>query len=580
MLEFIQLIKQRYQSVLQELDKKSPYYFDYQQRVEQLLYGEAFIRKGELITEYPNFPLQIAVIGPTQVGKSSIVNLLLGDASAGVSPLAGYTVHPHGYCLGVPVDDCDGMQHYFGRFQCLNEHMLSRNRYDCYSLTESRAATRLLPECICWDTPDFDSIDAADYREGVIRTIALADVVVLVVSKEKYADQTVWEMMKTIATFQQPTLVCLNKLNEDHAAELCHSLQQKWLQYRPDPLPEIVPLLFQKSGFAPVWPAAFNHALLKLVKKVSHGKHYLYQQQWLNHYWPQWLEPVMAEHQAQQQWQTLVDQAIKEALKVYQRDYLEHPHHYETFQAALLNMLNLLEIPGIARAIGKTRRVMTWPMRKLFNLGARGGKANPGQEVLVLNQIGEHLLIGLADKLLEKSETAAEPAAWWKDIAASLRQARASILYDYDLAIKRYHSDFQQDVEAVAHKLYNKLQEQPVVLNSLRATRTSTDVTAILVALHTGGIGIQDLFITPLMLSITSLLAESAVGSYMNRVAAELKQHQLHTIKDQLFEHRLQQRLYQLPQQGRSALRFNISEALCRQAESALKEKKHGLRVL
>lgn len=133
MLEFIQLIKQRYQSVLLHLDQKSAQHSEYQQRIEQLLYGEAFIRKGQLIENYRHFPLQIAVIGPTQAGKSSIVNLLLNANSAGVSPLAGYTVHPHGYCHNVTLDDCDGLQHYFGRFQCLDEQQLSHNRYDCFS---------------------------------------------------------------------------------------------------------------------------------------------------------------------------------------------------------------------------------------------------------------------------------------------------------------------------------------------------------------------------------------------------------------------------------------------------------------
>ena len=52
-----------------------------------------------------------------------------------------------------------------------------------------------LPHGVLWDTPDFDSIDSATYREGVIRTIALADIIILVVSKEKYADQSVWDIM-------------------------------------------------------------------------------------------------------------------------------------------------------------------------------------------------------------------------------------------------------------------------------------------------------------------------------------------------------------------------------------------------
>lgn len=580
MLEFIQLLKQRYQTVLQQLDKKSPQYLDYQLRIEQLLHGEAFIRKGELLETKPDFPLQIAVIGPTQAGKSSVVNLLLNADAAGVSPLAGYTVQAQGFCHGLTPDDCDGMQHYFGRFQSVEQGQLRSGRYDCYSLSPSTGASPVLPACVCWDTPDFDSIDAADYREGVIRTIALADIVVLVVSKEKYADQSVWELMKAIQVFQQPTLICVNKLNEGSEQVILDSLRQKWLQARQDPLPNIVPLLFQKPPTVVHWPASATHQLADLAKRVNRHKHAVRQQQLLQSYWLQWLDPVFAEHHAQRHWQTLVDQCLAEAVKEYQRDYLHHPHHYETFQNALLNLLTLLEIPGIAKALGKTRRAMTWPFRKLFALGSGGEPINPYQELSVLNQLGEHLMIQIADRLMDKTETEPADSRWWKETAMALRQKRVDVLQVYRQAVTDYHSDFQQDVEASAQRLYVKLQEQPMILNSLRATRVTTDAGALLLAIQAGGIGVHDLLLTPLMLSITSLLAESAIGSYIHKVEAELKQHQLNTVKTALFDTCLKPRLYGLAQGVQSPTRFNISEQQCHVAEQALKEKKHGLRLL
>ena len=578
MLEFIQLLKQRYQSVLTQLDNKHPQYWEYQQCVEQLVYGEAFLRKGQLITDKPRFPLQIAVIGPTQVGKSSVVNLLLNNTQAGVSPLAGYTVHPQAFSHDLSTDTCDGLQHYFGRFQQLEPSLLSRNRFDCYALSSSDTLSDLLPACVLWDTPDFDSIDAVDYREGVIRTIALSDIVILVVSKEKYADQSVWEVMKTIEAFGQPTLICLNKLAEGSESLVLGSLEQKWRQSRRDPMPEIISMLFHKQTASPVWPTNAQQAIFKLAKRVEPKKHVLKQQQFLSHYWLSWLEPVFAEHHAQRHWQTLVDQCLADAQKIYRRDYLDHPHHYHTFQAALVNLLALLEIPGIAKALSNTRRVMTWPIRKLMSLGQGDYRSNPTQEVSVLNQIGEHVMIQMADKVLEKTET--NGAHWWRETAMSLRQHRGELLVDYQQAVGAYYNNFQQDVDAAAHRLYYKLQEQPLVLNSLRATRISTDAGGILLAIHAGGIGVQDLVITPMMLTVTSLLTESAIGSYMHKVEAELKQHQMHTVKTALFEACLRERLYAIPLKSRSPMRFNITEAQCHQAEQTLKEKKHGLRIL
>lgn len=580
MLEFIQLLKQRYQSVQTTLDNKHPYFVDYQQRIDQLLYCEAFIRKGQLKRQYPGFPLQIAVIGPTQAGKSSIVNVLLNTLQAGVSPLAGFTVHPHGYCNTIDPDNCHELQAYFGRFQCVNENALSRNRYDCYSLSQSTVKSTLIPPAVVWDTPDFDSIDATDYREGVIRTTALADIIVLVVSKEKYADQSVWDVVKNIAPLNQPTIICLNKLNEGNETVLVNSVQQRWQQYRTDPVPVIVPLAFQQYGALPTWPYSANQVFNSLIANIGKDKHQENQKSLMQQHWQVWLEPVYAEHQAQKNWQLLIDQVLKQALTQYQRDYLNHPHHYETFQQALLNLLRLLELPAIAKAMSKTRRLITWPVRQLMSLGKSSTAYNSSQELTVLSQIGEHVLIQLADILAEKSETDLEPRTWWKDISMLLRQNRQSILVAYQRNIDEYQADFEQNIEEAADKLYKKLQQQPVTLNSLRATRLTADAAAMFLAIQTGGIGLHDLFLTPMMLSITSLLAESAIGSYMHKVESDLKTQQLRTVQEQLLQKGLAQALLNLPSLSTSSQRFAISEEICKDAEQQLQEKKHGLRIL
>jgi hypothetical protein len=98
-------------------------------------------------------------------------------------------------------------------------------------------------------------------------------------------------------------------------------------------------------------------------------------------------------------------------------------------------------------------------------------------------------------------------------------------------------------------------------------------------AIKTGGIGLQDLIITPLMLSVTSLLAESALGSYIGRLEMELKQKQLATVKQQLFLAAMKVPMAKLPEQMEQNKRFNISLDRVEQAEQQLKEKKHGLRL-
>jgi GTPase SAR1 family protein len=577
MLEFIQLLKQRYQSVLSQQRDESNNSI-YQQRIDDLILAEAFLRKGQMLTNTPNYPLQIAVVGPTQAGKSSLVNALLNSSVASVSPLAGYTMHPQGFCDGVNLAACSGLQWYFGRFQQMLQSQLPKDRHDCYSLTENTTDSAFLPNGVLWDTPDFDSIDSASYREGVIRTVALADLVILVVSKEKYADQSVWDIMADIEVMQQPTIICLNKLSEGSETLLINSLKDKWQQVRKDGFPEVVPLYYQKQSGKPQW--LDKQQLQRLAGQVNRKIQPRLEQELLQKHWQAWLEPVLAEHSSLKDWSGLVDQVIQQGLDSYQRDYLNHPHHYETFQLALAELLNVLEIPGLAGILANTRRLLTWPVRKMMSIGKkRLHIADSSQELTLLNQIAEHVLIQMADRLLNQAEQNRQ-SQWWKEFSSLLRTQRSEILSDFSAAAQRYHLAFQEEVENTANQLYHKLQEQPVILNSLRATRVTADAAVIALALHTGGIGMHDLIIAPAMLTVTSLLAESAVGSYMGRVEKELKQRQLAAVKQTLFTDSMKKKLLELSGQLSSVTYFNISPEQLQQAESQLTEKRHGLRLL
>ena len=118
MLEFIQLLKQRYQAVLTQQGNEAVK-TSYQQRIDQLILAEAFIRKGQMIDALQQPLLHMAVVGPTQAGKSSLANVLLNSNAAGVSPLAGYTIHPQGFCTGVSVADCTDLQRSERRYASL-----------------------------------------------------------------------------------------------------------------------------------------------------------------------------------------------------------------------------------------------------------------------------------------------------------------------------------------------------------------------------------------------------------------------------------------------------------------------------
>lgn len=588
MLDFIQLLKNRYLNLITYQVSDDTQVTLYQQRIEQLILAESFLKKGQLISTHSERALQVAVIGPTQVGKSSIVNLLLNNTIAGVSALAGYTVHPQGFLAGVSGHDHQWLEGHFGDFRRVEMKDLNAQDYNAYSLMPAdKVPPTPLPDCLLWDLPDFDSIDAAGYREGVLTTIGLADIVVLVVSKEKYADQSVWEMMALLEPLKLPTIIIVNKLVADSQQAVLLSLSDKWRQARKDAVPTIIPLNYQSSGRLETWPQVeFESARRAFTEAVSQrrpSEQSSFEKAYLNQHWQGWLAPIREEETALKTWGQLLDHAVKEALAQYERDYLEHPHHYETFQNALLELLTLLEIPGLAKILSKIRRVLTWPVRQVFRWGRFGKRSSDAvdisQEINLLNQKAEHFLIQISEKIIDQIDDEPEKAQWWKEMNAVMRSNRQEIMEGFSQAALVYHEDFQGEVEDIAQRLYRKLQDQPAVLNSLRATRLTTDSAAIALAIKTGGIGLQDLIITPLMLSVTSLLAESALGSYIGRLEMELKQKQLATVKQQLFLAAMKVPMAKLPEQMEQNKRFNISLDRVEQAEQQLKEKKHGLRL-
>lgn len=574
LLHFVRLLRQRYQAVLAHTPADSPRAPFLQNQLPTLALAEAYLRLINLPAGLSG-PVQLAVIGPTQAGKSSIVNCLCRQEAAQVSPLAGYTVHPQGFCLNTPLSKLDWLDDYFAGFQRLPAQQLPHERYECYALTAlAPQADPPLPACVIWDTPDFDSIDAEGYREGVLRTAALADVLLVVLSKDKYADQSVWDMLQRLAPLQQPTVLCLNKVAEDARELIEASLRRRWQEWRGGTPPPIVSLPYRQDWGPAVWQEQ-HHALYAHLSLVIHGvqraQQHRSKQRLLSCYWDTWLEPVLGEQAAQAEWRRQIDAAVDSAVALYQRDYLNHPHHYETFQRTLVELLTLLEIPGLAQPLHYARRAITWPIRQITRLGhwGQGDKtATPGGETLTLNKATEHLLLRLAESVLQQREQDSRLHGWWSELGRLLQNQRAAHQQALEEACRHYQLEFQSDIEKAARRLMERLREHPAILNSLRATRATADAASLVLAVHAGGIGLHDMVLAPALFSVTSLLTESALGRYLDKVQTELKQRQREAFTA-LLQNQAEQYLLRLPEQLSSADKFAIPPKTLAAAQAA-----------
>ncbi len=557
----VTLLRQRHECVRKALGF-GPSSRSLEENLKSLRLAEAFLEKTDMHRQRPGHPVQIAVIGPTQSGKSSLVNFLLGEGRARVSPLAGYTVHPQGFPLNTGNMAWDWLDSYFSDYRRCHIDDLPEGRYDFFTLDEPLVHTgHRLPPAVIWDTPDFDSVDAADYRTAVLRTAALADVILLVVSKDKYADQAVWDMMGLLEPLGQPAVVCINKLNAASRDTLLRSLGEKWRAARRD---EVAP--------AAVMPwvedhrVAFNDAegrilfdlLAQASAKVDRQNLAERARRLVEVHWQDWLGPIRQELSARAEWEGLVESALNDALTIYRRDFLDPPHHFDTFQRALAELLTLLEIPGLAGGMVAARKLLTWPVRQLARIGKSFSATETlGQETLVLNRILGHLFIQLGQSLLERGGMDSVMTVYWRELGTLLREEHRRGEAARAAALARHVADFWPEIERTAHQLHDKLREHPAVLNGLRATRATADAAALGLALHTGGIGLQDFIIAPAILSVTSLLAESALGHFLHRAEAELKERQFRETK-KLFVEIFGPVLKSLPGRMNQTVRFNI----------------------
>ena len=251
-------------------------------------------------------PLQVAIIGPTQAGKSTIVNLLLGQAAAGVSPLAGFTVQPQGFWLCTPGVGQSWIETLFPGLRRVEQDQLVRDQLDTYALSaiETREGELArLPQCVIWDTPDFDSLAADTYRGPVLESAALADAYVVVLSKEKYSDLSVWQMLQLLEPLGRPMLICLNKITEDAADTIAASLRdrlneltQRWSDVDIVRVPHVDHPAEITAGALDQAGGELRERLNAIVSRAATGRGSSGVKRLIDRHWSGWLGPLRDEH--------------------------------------------------------------------------------------------------------------------------------------------------------------------------------------------------------------------------------------------------------------------------------------------
>jgi len=515
--------------------------------------ADASLDKHKLNQTHPQHPLQVVIVGPTQAGKSTLCNLLLDTNVADISALAGFTVHAQGFAANVKNTNLKVLEELMLPLTRMPLDALNPEQLGHYALEPVQPGPNaLVNDCVVWDTPDFDSIESSGYRSSVLQALAMADVVILMVSKDKYADKTVWNMLKLINRLGKPLFVCINKLDDQDSETVISSFEQRHIEQFSSKAPMIITLPFDRTNAAiaidrtidmdAATRSELKHRLQHTQAKIDRTGQNQHINAFIQYHWPKWIEPIGREIKAHKSWQKAVSEATEDAKERYATRYLNNPEKYETFNKAIAELLTLLEIPGLANALSKTRNVVTWPARKLFGMGRSLTKPdNPPSdlELDTLDFILEQTLTNLQGHILAEQQEADADKVFWKNLQEAMTTKKPLLRDRYTGCARQLQSEFEPQIEAAAQQLYEQLQAQPALLNTLRAARVSTDAAAVVLAVKSGGLAVADLVIAPAMLSVTTLLTESVLGQYMERSKNQLKLKQKALIDEQLIDKEL-----------------------------------------
>lgn len=531
-------------------------------------------------------PLQIAVVGPTQTGKSSVVNLLLSGAFAEVSPLAGFTVQAHGFAHG-----CDPgaawTDSIFPGWSRYDPAALPRENLRGYTLVRipapASAHGRMVGDCVVWDTPDFDSLGSPQYRRSVLEIAALADVLIFVVSKEKYADLSVWNMLSLVAPLGKRVIFCINKLSSDAADAIPAAVRSR--------LAERIPELAQMPIVSLPYLPAIRDAALPLIDHAAQLRNAVSTPAvgerlsnragvaaLIEQHWDQWTAPIRAQSAAEQQWRDSIAASIDTASIAYRNEYLDHPQRYDTFRRATIELLDLLEIPGVGGVLGKVRGVVTWPARQLFAAGRewfqKRSAATPrrGSEEAVLEDLSERILTAGLRDAVRAATREPETGGFWSALTDRLEREQGRLRTFFAAQSQGVRADFEPEIHATANRLFELLRERPALLAAFRAARATADVTSIALAIKTGGAHLNDLLLAPATFAMSSFLAEGALGGYMGRVAAELKERQFQHVRSKFFDSAVAAALRDIATSLNDERLFGVSESQAISARAAIQQ--------
>lgn len=553
----------------------------------ELRLAAALVR--EVVAPYlagrPAEPLHIAVVGGAGAGKSTVANLLSGTRQAEANPQAGFTRHPVAYVAGDSGANWPHAGETLGPLRRLAEAAPASFDADVFQVREVSAdgAFSLLRRFVVWDCPDMTTWAATGYVPRLLEVAALADVVVYVASDERYNDEVPTEFLQLLLRAGKPVVACLVKMREADAPALAAHFRREVLSRLPAGVVDCltIPFLAPDQLADPVRLAgAYRVPLLNQVavlgepptaareRTVRRATHYLLGAH------ERLLHVAREDLAALEEWRGVVRTGQTEFERRYRREYLTG-EKFRRFDEALVRLMELLELPGAGRVVSNALWVARTPYRLLKGLAEKAlrrpeAPGMPEQPVL------EQAFTGWLDLLRKEAARRSGTHPVWAHIAAGFAgDLAADARARFQEGLRDFRLGLADEVDRTARSIYEDLEKNPAVLNTLRGGKFTFDSAAVVAAVLTGGVHWPlDFILVPLAASVTHQLVELLGKQYVDAQREQARRRQQALVSEYL-SGPMAQWLDEWPATGGSAYeRLNVAlrriPAAVRQLESAV----------
>lgn len=505
-------------------------------------------------------PLHVALFGGTNTGKSTVLNVLLGRVGASMGVRARYSQHPEAYRPGTLGDGwLDGSASRFANYRRYRDEHPPRQTDDELRRDGYRPALAVLdptrlagPEfappaaaaAVLWDAPDFSTEQAGTYMSAVLDLLALADLIIMTVTDESYADDRGTAFLRMVSESDVAKLMVANKLPDNPALleDVARTLDAAGRSRAPVlRLPDVAgssPSARLENLIATPEAAWLRAAVHEQAEHADDLKLRALRGaiQFIERHFEAILKPLSDEASVAQEWGRTVERLARELIvEPYRSNYLEGVRYGE-FNRTLLHLMELLRVPWIGPVLEATGHLMRTPLRlavrgvrRLVGRPEPAARQAPEQEVLDAAIGGWLAAIKSQAQLAARAQSAPDG---WDGVVRALDDPRfrQELGERFGRAFAAYRVEIDDEARRRAEALYRKLQENPRKLAALRSANLLVSAASVALVIKTAGLDWSDAVLGPVVTGLWQNLLAWGLGRYLETLRTELKQVQLRAV--------------------------------------------------